>query len=165
MSVTQYEPEERLGKAYDRRLMARLLRYLRPSAGLVVAATLILILASLAALAGRLKQVTLRAILFGAPEGQELEARLGGAVLRRLTRDPKWKDPQILSPRPQRASGGSGQYRVNPAQELLRLDFAVAPELCRIGENRVELRLMEPAEPGGKVVLEKLELHVEYARR
>ena len=118
----------------------------------------------LAALAGSLKQVTLRAILFGAPEGQELEVRLGGAVLRPLTRDPMWKDPQIFSPRPQPASGGSGQYRVNPAQKLLRLDFAVVPELCRVGENRVELRLAEPAESGGNVVLEKLEVHVDCAR-
>ncbi len=55
MSVTTFhEVEEQLGKAYDRRLMARLLRYIRPSLRLVVSATAILILASLAGLAGPL---------------------------------------------------------------------------------------------------------------
>ena len=117
----------------------------------------------LPSLAGKLRQVTLRAVLFGASDADELEVRLGGSMLPPLTRDPKWKDPQIFSPRPQPASGGSGQYRVRPAQRLLRLDFAVSPRLCRVGENRVELRLIRPAETAGNVVLEKLEVHAGYA--
>lgn len=44
--------EETLGKAYDARLMSRLMRYLRPSRGLVVGATVLLILFSLAQLSG-----------------------------------------------------------------------------------------------------------------
>jgi hypothetical protein len=116
----------------------------------------------LSAPSDRLEHVTLRAILFGASEGQELEVRLGGAALRPTARDPGWKDPQIFSPRPQPASGGSGNYKVNPRQKLLRLDFAVDPRHCRVGENPVELRLIEAAKRAGNVVLEKLELHVEY---
>jgi ATP-binding cassette subfamily B protein len=46
--------EERLGKAYDHRLMLRLLRYLRPLAGRVALATVLLILVSLTSLAGPL---------------------------------------------------------------------------------------------------------------
>ncbi len=46
--------EQTLGKAYDRRLMARALRYLRPSVGLIVFAAVLLILSSLASLAGPL---------------------------------------------------------------------------------------------------------------
>jgi ATP-binding cassette, subfamily B, multidrug efflux pump len=46
--------EEQLGKVYDQRLMVRILRYLRPSMGLVVLATALLILFSLASLAGPL---------------------------------------------------------------------------------------------------------------
>jgi ATP-binding cassette, subfamily B, multidrug efflux pump len=46
--------EEQLGKVYDHRLMVRILRYLRPSMGLVVLATALLILFSLASLAGPL---------------------------------------------------------------------------------------------------------------
>ena len=38
------------------------------------------------------------------------------------------------------ASGGSGVYRVNPRQRLLRLDFEVDPRRCRIGENLVNIR-------------------------
>jgi hypothetical protein len=115
------------------------------------------------ALLGKLKQVTLRAILFGASQKHELEVRLGGTALPEVARDFGWKDSQIFSPRPQPASGGSGQYRVNPAQRLLRLDFAVRPGLCRVGENRVELRLVKPAETPDSVVLDKLEVHVHYA--
>jgi ATP-binding cassette subfamily B multidrug efflux pump len=44
--------EEQLGKVYDHRLMTRMLRYLRPSAGLMVLATVLLILFSLVSLAG-----------------------------------------------------------------------------------------------------------------
>lgn len=46
--------EDRVGKAYDHRLMKRLMRYLRPLAGRVVLATALLILVSLASLAGPL---------------------------------------------------------------------------------------------------------------
>ncbi|MBM3318451.1 MAG: ABC transporter ATP-binding protein [Candidatus Eisenbacteria bacterium] len=46
--------EEELGKAYDHRLMVRLLRYLRPSARLLALATALLIVSSLASLAGPL---------------------------------------------------------------------------------------------------------------
>lgn len=46
--------EDRVGKAYDHRLMMRLLRYLRPLAGRVALATVLLILVSLTALAGPL---------------------------------------------------------------------------------------------------------------
>jgi len=47
----QFE-EETLGKAYDSRLMGRLLRYLKPQWRLVLASTVLLILFSLSALAG-----------------------------------------------------------------------------------------------------------------
>jgi len=47
-------PEEQLGKVYDHRLMRRILTYLRPSAGLVVLATLLLILFSISSLVGPL---------------------------------------------------------------------------------------------------------------
>jgi ATP-binding cassette subfamily B protein len=52
--------EESLGKAYDGRLMARLIRYLRPSRLLVATATVLLILFSISQLAGPI--LTKRAI-------------------------------------------------------------------------------------------------------
>ena len=55
--------------------------------------------------------------------------RSNGVSLPLLARDPDWKDAQIFSPRPQPASGGTGQYKVDPSQRLLRLDFAVDPRV------------------------------------
>jgi len=52
VSNDHHYEDDQLGRAVDRRLMARLMRYLRPSAWLVVAATVLLILASLVGLAG-----------------------------------------------------------------------------------------------------------------
>jgi ATP-binding cassette subfamily B protein len=46
--------DDRVGRAYDHRLMMRLMRYLRPCAGRVVLATVLLILVSLTSLAGPL---------------------------------------------------------------------------------------------------------------
>jgi uncharacterized lipoprotein YddW (UPF0748 family) len=109
----------------------------------------------------RIKQVLLRVVLFDAQDEEQVEATLNGTSLPLLTRDAQWKDPQIFSPRPQPASGGNGDYRVNPRQRLLRVDFAVDPRICVIGKNAVGLRL-QTSQPG-TAQLEKLELHVRYA--
>lgn len=115
--------------------------------------------------ADRIKRVFLRAVFFDARDDEVVEAELNGVSLPLLSRDPSWKDPQIFSPKPQPASGGSGIYRINPGQRLLRLDFTVDPQQCRLGENLVRLRLARPAkqDAADEVVLEKLELHVQYA--
>jgi hypothetical protein len=118
----------------------------------------------LSACAGRVKSVRLRMVLFGVSDDDDLDASLNGASLPLLARDPNWKDAQIFSPRPQPASGGSGQYKVNPRQQLLRLDFTIDPRVCQQDENRVRLRLCcLPEDTGaGRVVLEKLEMHVQF---
>ena len=118
----------------------------------------------LPACADKVKRVMLRAVLFGAAQDEPLEVRLNGRALTMALCDPQWKDAQIFSPRPQPASGGSGRYRVNSAQKLLRLDYSVETGMCRVGLNEVELRLAARAgnPPGRGVVLEKLELHVDY---
>jgi len=114
--------------------------------------------------ADRTKRVLLRAVFFDARDDEAVEADLNGVSLPLSTRDPSWKDPQIFSPRPQPASGGSGIYRINPRQRLLRLDFAVDPRRCRLGENLVRIRLASPAkqDAADETVLEKLEVHVQY---
>jgi hypothetical protein len=119
----------------------------------------------LPARAGRTKSVLLRAVLFGASDGEILAATLNGVSLPLPVRDANWKDAQVFSPRPQPASGGTGQYKVNPDQHLLRLDFAVEPRACRQGENVVQLRLAARSNESGArpVAVEKLELHVQYA--
>jgi hypothetical protein len=109
------------------------------------------------------KALTLRAVLFGAREGDEVAASLNGVALPLAMRDPAWQDPQILSPAPQPASGGSGRYAVDPAQKLLRLEFTVAPGLCRLGPNQVAVRLCDRAPyVATEVMLEKLEVHLAY---
>jgi len=119
----------------------------------------------LPACAGRVKRVLLRAVLFGASEEEVVEAALNGDSLPLSVRDANWKDAQIFSPRPQPASGGTGQYRVDPDQRLLRLDFAVDPRACRQGENSAHLRIAHRSNPTatGPVAVEKLEVHVQYA--
>lgn len=116
--------------------------------------------------ADRVRSVLLRVVLFRASDDETVEAALNGVVLPLAARDPEWKDPQIFSPKPQPASGGSGDYRVNPRQRLLRLDFEVDPSRCRVGENVASIRLAGPAaeRKNDEVVLEKLEVHVRYAQ-
>jgi len=125
----------------------------------------LLIADPLRAEADRVQSAILRAVLFGAREGDEFAAELNGVPVTQIARDPGWKDPQIFSPAPQPASGGSGQYAVNPDQKLLRVDFAVPPGLCRLGPNEVGLRLVDRAPYVTQdIVLEKLEVHVTYRR-
>jgi len=118
----------------------------------------------LPAYASRVKRVLLRVVLFDARDDEAVEASVEGTSVPLIARDPKWKDAQIFSPKPQPASGGSGQYKVDPQQRLLRLDFAVDPRLCQQGENLIRVRLSSPRKdaPSGQVALEKLEVHVQY---
>lgn len=116
--------------------------------------------------ADRVQSVLLRLVFFRASDNDTVEARFNGAALPPVARDPEWKDPQIFSPKPQPASGGTGDYRVNPRQRLLRLDFAIDPGLCRLGDNLAGIRISGTSAEGSadEVVLEKLEVHVRYAQ-
>jgi hypothetical protein len=118
----------------------------------------------LPACTGRVKGVLLRTVWFGASDDEAVEATLNGRPLPLSARDPNWKDPQIFSPRPQPASGGTGQYKVNPRQRLLRLDFSIDPRVCRQGQNLVHLRLtgQSSQSSGNGIALEKLEVQVQY---
>lgn len=109
-------------------------------------------------------QLTLRCILFQALEDDAFEIRLRGKLLPITARDPQWKDAQIFSPKPQPASGGKGDYKVNPKQRLLRLDCAVPRQAWRRGSNEVEIRVAARAQPAPNpaVQLEKLEAHLRY---
>lgn len=113
--------------------------------------------------ADRVRGLFLRAVLFGAREGDEIAASLNGVPLTPVTCDHTWKDPQIFSPRPQPPSGGSGQYAVNPEQRLLRMDYEAPPGACRVGANQVALGLISRVPYVAQdIVLEKLELHLSY---
>ncbi|MBN1346327.1 MAG: family 10 glycosylhydrolase [Phycisphaerae bacterium] len=116
----------------------------------------------LRALAGSIEQVTLRLVLFGASDGDEIEARLNGETLPVALRDPTWKDRLIFSPKPQPASGGADRIKVNPKQKLLRLEYRVDPRQCHLGENQVSLRLRKLSSGAVSVAVEKLEVHVTY---
>ena len=123
--------------------------------------------------AERVDSMRLRVVLFRRPdradvafkEGDLFGARLNGVPLKLLLRDADWKDPQVFSPKPQRTSGGTGVFDVDPEQRLLRLEFGVDPRSCQQGENTVEVRVVErePYRPGAEIVLEKLEVHLRYS--
>jgi len=112
----------------------------------------------------RVKQIILRMVLFRTREGDEFEARLNGVVLPLSVQDHQWKDKNIFSPAPQPPSGGADSYQVNPAQKLLRLDFTVSSGQCRLGENQININIANrvPYLPGVDIVIEKIEVHVNY---
>lgn len=106
----------------------------------------------------------LRCILFQAGEKDSFVVRLNGVNLSLTTHDREWKDGQIFSPKPQPASGGKGEYRINPQQKLVRLEFAVPAEAWRQGVNVAEVQLAsrKPEAERMGVQLEKLEAHLHY---
>ncbi len=113
--------------------------------------------------AARVKQVFLRTVLFGAAAEDRIEVDFNAVVVPLLVRDPEWKDPQIFSPQPQPASGGNGDYQVDPQQRLWRFDFAIDPRLCQLGENIVGIRFGGGTQTATtEIALEKLEVHVRY---
>lgn len=108
-------------------------------------------------------EVTLRVVLFGAREGEAFAASLNGQPLDLAASDHGWKDPQIFSPQAQPASGGSGQYEINPDQKLTRLDFAVPAGVCQESMNRVAVAVRERLPYCvTEIVIEKLEVHIRF---
>ena len=115
-----------------------------------------------AASRGAVKAVKLRVIVFGAEPEDGFEVRFNERSVDLRQRDPKWKDSQIFSPKPQPNSGGAARHKVDPDQKLLRLDYALDPGRLRPGINTVELSLAK-ARGDARIQLEKLEIHVDYA--
>lgn len=108
-------------------------------------------------------RLTLRCVVFQAGADDAFDIDLNGVSLPVTTRDAEWKDAQIFSPKPQPASGGKGDYQVNPRQRLLRLDCAVPREAWKPGLNRVSIRLLSHATLSKSAVqLEKVEAHLNY---
>ncbi len=109
-------------------------------------------------------EAVLRCVLFRAADDDGFEVRINGTPVSIHLRDAAWKDGQIFSPKLQPASGGKGQYPVNPKQCLLRLECRVPREAWKQGPNRVELRVVSrgSSPPAGGIQLEKLEVHLRY---
>jgi hypothetical protein len=106
--------------------------------------------------------VTLRIILFAAVEGDQLGVEFNGTSLAHGRYDFAWKDGQIFSPRPQPPSGRD-DYPIDPEQKLLRLEHAVAPAWCRVGQNHVSIRVISQAPHCVREIhVEKVELHLNY---
>jgi hypothetical protein len=118
----------------------------------------------LANLAEQIDRIVLRIILHGMLPGDAIEARLNDRALSETVRDAEWKDRQIFYPRSQPSSGGADNWKVDPDQRLTRIEYAVRPEQCRVGLNRVRLALTEPAPRDEPLRLEKLEVMVRYQR-
>ena len=98
----------------------------------------------------------LRLVIFGAGEADAFTVTMNGQALPEPTRDPQWKDAQIFSPGKQPASGGKGDYKVNPKQHLLALDFAVPATAWKQGANVIAIR------SGSAGQLEKVEGHLVF---
>jgi hypothetical protein len=121
------------------------------------------------ALNDKINRVTLRAVIFGAKEGDEIGARLNGVALPTSLQDHSWKDNQIFSPNPQ-PNSGSGlppDNQIDPKQKLFRLEFEVDPGLCHIDENQFDIYIIKRVPYGHgstihNIVLEKLELLTDY---
>lgn len=110
-------------------------------------------------------KVVLRCVLFQALATDIFEVHLNGVKLAGGMRDADWKDAQIFSPAAQPTSGGKGDYRINPKQRLLRIDWPVPNASLRVGTNLVTVSIVErgPFPPVAGIQLEKLELHLKYA--
>ena len=114
----------------------------------------------------QINQLLLRLVLFGAEPSEAPVVKINGTRLLLKARDSDWKDRQIFSPRPQPASGGADRWKTDPKQRLLRLDYEVAPQHCRLGLNDVELQFPAPgSRDSGKLIkVEKVEVHVRYGQ-
>ncbi len=108
-------------------------------------------------------ELTLRCILFRARGEDSFEIRINGIHLAVTLIDPDWKDAQIFSPAPQRTSGGNGRYKIDPKQQLLRLDCVVPKEAWKQGANQISIRLLSKKHQA--VQLEKLEAHLHYSTK
>ena len=104
--------------------------------------------------------LTLRCVLFGAKSDDSFDIRINDQRLPISVTDPDWKDTQIFSPKPQPTSGGKGQYKINPKQQLLRLDCAVPDDAWKQGLNQISIQLLSANKTS--VQLEKLEAHLSY---
>lgn len=105
-----------------------------------------------------------RLVLFGAKPEDRLGIAFNGIEVSGLSYDPSWKDMQIFSPKPQPPSGGAGRYKIDPEQRLTMVSAPLAPGLFKLGGNSVGVRVVEraPFRPGECIVLEKLEIWVNY---
>jgi hypothetical protein len=116
----------------------------------------------------RLRDILLRVTLYGANRNDRLTTAINGVPLGNPIYDFDWKDPQILSPKPQETSGDRDFYPVDPDQKLLMLEFSVPAQICRQGENRVSIRIVsrgchDLSGDGDCVIkVEKVEIHTKY---
>jgi len=141
--------------------------------------------------AGRIKRVLLRAVFFDARDDEAVEVSLNGVSLPLWARDPSWKDPQIFSPnrinpgqRLLRLDFAVDPRRCRPGENLVRIHLASpATQDGRTAKEWVLPRHWRGPAPVGRwtsqktsrcfrlvaqhaadeAVLEKLEVHVQYA--
>jgi len=97
-----------------------------------------------------------------AVEGDLLAVEMNGNPLAGLAYDYAWKDPQIIAPnQPLWASGGKGDYPVNPKQKLLRVTYPLDRSIVRTGKNVVTVSVArQMPHCCRQMYVEKVELHV-----
>jgi hypothetical protein len=108
-------------------------------------------------------RILLRCVLFQAAEGDVFELSCNGTPLAIEVQDASWNDAQIVSPRPQPASGGKGSYKIDPQQRLLRIECTVPRKAWKQGPNTIELRLAARRHATRPPIqLEKVEAHLKH---
>lgn len=107
---------------------------------------------------------TLRIVLFGHVEGDQVAVRLNGDGLACDLVDPEWKDARIFSPLPQPETVTPGNVvKKLDQQKLTRVDFKVPVEWLQRGPNSIAISVNRagPFPPSKPVKVEKVELHLQ----
>jgi hypothetical protein len=106
-------------------------------------------------------KASMQVVLYGSIAGDDLEVSCNDVVLKLAQDNPTWKDPQIFSPRPQPASGGTGLFTPDPSQNLRLLSYAVNNLTTN---NTMRIRVIKRGHypPGSQIQVEKIELAAQY---
>jgi hypothetical protein len=112
-------------------------------------------------------ELTVRLIVARATRDDAFELWINGRPVTPNRRDPEWKDPQIPPEGQYPHSGSTADYRIDPRQRLLRLDYPVPPDGWHEGPNQIEVRLRPSSHSGARPApqVEKMEAHLHYGTR
>ena len=108
--------------------------------------------------------MTLRLSVSNGEAGDRIAAELNGRPLENAAYDAEWKDAQIPAPgQPLWASGGPGDYQVDPKQKLLRVDFPLDLAFVKPGVNYLAISVgHQVPHCCRQLYLEKAEVHLRH---
>lgn len=104
------------------------------------------------------RKASLDAVLFNGDESSKIIVEINGRPLQLSSIDDNWKDGQVYGDGTQANAGAYKAYVIDPAQQLVKLSFALPAEALKAGENAIKVKLLESDR---EVKLEKLEVIVD----